>query len=160
MTLYAHKSSKKYGSHVVLIKLRGLSCASFQTLTKFNRVLVICTRQLFIEFSIRLVDMSRVLLFKDLSSPTEIAPYSATLVQFCHHAIHSCARRLPPQHQGVGRGSTVAIPLVICTTLLATTSAGFATSTTNAHFATIVTCLLYTSPSPRDATLSRMPSSA
>ena len=30
----------------------------------------------------------------------------------------------------------------------------------NSNPATIMTCLLYTSPSPRDATLSRMPSSA
>ena len=29
-----------------------------------------------------------------------------------------------------------------------------------AHFAPLIICLLYTSPSPRDATLSRMPSSA
>ena len=28
------------------------------------------------------------------------------------------------------------------------------------HFGTLLACLLYTSPSPRDATLSRMPSSA
>ena len=28
------------------------------------------------------------------------------------------------------------------------------------HFSTLILCLLYTSPSPRDATLSRMPSSA
>ena len=28
------------------------------------------------------------------------------------------------------------------------------------HYVRIYTCLLYTSPSPRDATLSRMPSSA
>ena len=33
-------------------------------------------------------------------------------------------------------------------------------SSTNALLSTYMTCLLYTSPSPRDATLSRMPSSA
>ena len=31
---------------------------------------------------------------------------------------------------------------------------------TNIHYSRIIHCLLYTSPSPRDATLSRMPSSA
>ena len=33
-------------------------------------------------------------------------------------------------------------------------------SNKNSIFSALLTCLLYTSPSPRDATLSRMPSSA
>ena len=37
---------------------------------------------------------------------------------------------------------------------------GYKVVLVNSNPATIMTCLLYTSPSPRDATLSRMPSSA
>ena len=37
---------------------------------------------------------------------------------------------------------------------------GFALTEAVALFALVIACLLYTSPSPRDATLSRMPSSA
>ena len=42
-----------------------------------------------------------------------------------------------------------------------TKGANYATlTTTNSITSEYITCLLYTSPSPRDATLSRMPSSA
>ena len=53
-------------------------------------------------------------------------------------------------HRSSGRNGSVLIVVLVCLGFAATVLMG----------ALRTSCLLYTSPSPRDATLSRMPSSA
>ena len=59
--------------------------------------------------------------------------------------------------------SILALPLVVVLAVLVMASVYIVDVREKAlvlRFGEVVTCLLYTSPSPRDATLSRMPSSA
>ena len=59
-----------------------------------------------------------------------------------------------------GCDSTVTLNLAVNPTLQTTLNDTICTGSNYTFNGTMYTCLLYTSPSPRDATLSRMPSSA
>ena len=70
---------------------------------------------------------------------------------------------VPKKHWGtfiVNVVACFALGLVLALNETCTASTGIALLMGVGFFGSLSTCLLYTSPSPRDATLSRMPSSA
>ena len=94
-----------------------------------------------------------------LEEAAEAAPEASVVVPQCRRELVGCAIPLPASLVGGGVDEVASVELAILSEA-AERRVQKRVQIDPSELACVISCLLYTSPSPRDATLSRMPSSA